>query len=100
MFLFLLFHMVRKPYSPSGFPLHLIDSWTCSGCEHETSAGAEHLPLSAHLSRAAFTVRSCKEIDAHSFSTFHSQFQLPSLTLCSLSAGLVRSGTQLLLLLS
>lgn len=83
--------MVGKPYGPRGFPFQLIDSWTCSGHEHETSAGGEHPLLSAHLSRGAFTVCSCKEIDVHFFSTFHSQFQLPSLTPCFLSMGLVRS---------
>lgn len=90
MFLFLLFHMVGKSHGPGGFLFQLIDSWTCSGCEHETSAGGEHPLLSAHLSRGAFTVCSCKEIDVHFFSTFHSQFQLPSLTI-SLSVGLIRS---------
>lgn len=83
--------MVEKPYGPGGIPFQLIDSWTCSGCEHETSAGAEHPPLSAHLSRGAFTVCSRKKIDVHLFSTFHSHFQPPSLTPCSPSASLVRS---------
>lgn len=47
-FFFLLFHMVGKLY---GFLFQLIDSSTCSGCEHETSAEAEHPLLSAHHSR-------------------------------------------------
>lgn len=38
-------------YSPGGFPLQVIDSWACSGCEDVTSAGAEPPPLSAHHSR-------------------------------------------------
>lgn len=90
MFLFLLFHMVGKPYGLAGFPFELIDSWTCSGCEHETTAGGENLLLSAHLSRGTFTVCGRREIDVHCFSAFHSQFQLPSLTPCFLPTGLVR----------
>lgn len=64
---FLLFHMVGKPYVPGGFPFQLIDSRTCSGCEHKTSAGGEHPLLSVHLSRGAFTVCSRREIDVHTF---------------------------------
>lgn len=74
--------MVRIPYGPCGFPIHLIDSLTDLSSEHETSAGAEHLPLSVHLSRGAFTVCSHKEIDVHLFSTSHSQFRLSSVTTC------------------
>lgn len=80
------FYVFGKPYAPGGLAFQVIDSWTCSGCEHETLAGAEHSPLSVHLSRGAFTVCSCKKIDVQLVSTFHSQFQL---TPCSLSMGLV-----------
>lgn len=57
--------MVGKPYGPGGFYFQLIDSWTCSGCEHETSAQAEHPPLSAHLSGGTFTVCSREETYVH-----------------------------------
>lgn len=88
---FFLFHVVGKAYGPGGFPFQLIDRWTCSGCEHEISAGGEHPPLSARLSREAFAVCSRKEIDVHRFSTSHSPLRLPSLTPCFLSMGLVCS---------
>lgn len=71
--------MVRIPYGPCGFPIHLIDSLTDLSSEHETSAGAEHLPLSVHLSRGAFTVCSHKEIDVHLLLLTHSLDCLQSL---------------------
>lgn len=66
----------------ANFPSKLIDSWTCSGCEHETStSGGEHPVLSAHLSRGPFTLQyfAAKRLMytafllfTHSFSCLHS----------------------------
>lgn len=75
-------YMVRTPRGPRGFPINVIDNLTYLGREHETSAGAEHPPLSARPSRGAFTVFSHKEIDVHLFPAFHSHFILSSVTAC------------------
>lgn len=59
--------MVRIPYGPCGFPIHLIDSLTDLSSEHETSAGAEHLPLSVHLSRGHLLYVATKRLMYTSF---------------------------------